>query len=48
MFYLLLERANVPEEVSSILEATGLKGEVAAGLASFCRQCCEGNAVEKN
>ena len=28
VFYLLLERANVPEEVTSILEKTGLKGTV--------------------
>ena len=28
VFYLLLERANLPEEVTAILEATGLRGEV--------------------
>ena len=28
MFYLLLEKANVPEEVTAILERTGLKGSV--------------------
>ncbi len=28
VFYLLLEHANLPEEVTAILEATGLRGEV--------------------
>ena len=48
MFYLLLERANIPEEVSSILKATGLEGEVAHGWLYECRSCCGSNAGEKN
>ena len=34
MFYLLLEKANVPEEVTAILERTGLKGSVVMRCSS--------------
>ena len=35
VFYLLLEHANLPEEVTAILEATGLRGETV--LKRQCR-----------
>ena len=43
-----VERANIPEEVSSILKATGLEGEVAHGRLYECRSCCRSSAGEKN
>ena len=43
MFYLLLEKANVPEEVTAILERTGLKGSV---VILHCCNCIDDSTEE--